>query len=410
LTASVVAAGSVRVRPGVALLFAAVFVLAALLAYLSPLGLAPLAGLAGLACLRARRAPPSRASVAAFGALFLWAGASMFWSPARPWLHARSPVSAIEHVTLLVLALLAFLSSLALRAAPRLEPPEARRPAAALRWSVLGLAVLLAVESAEGGRLYAALARLQQPDMTEDLVRIYTARGGYVLAVLMWPWLCALPGRARWWAPTPFLAVAAVSLRLHEAAPLMALLAGAAAFGVVLAAGRWSLALLGAVHAAYWLGAPWVVRLAERFVDFDRLTGAIKASWSVRLGVWRFAADRIAEHPWRGWGMDAARSFGEAIPLHTHNGALQLWLELGLPGAVLVTALWLGLLRRASSHENRFQRAAAAAGMSAWLAIGAVSFGLWQPWWLAVGALAALGWIVAAKADPLKTPQRSGGA
>jgi hypothetical protein len=42
--------------------------------------------------------------------------------------------------------------------------------------------------------------------------------------------------------------------------------------------------------------------------------------------------------------------------------------------------------------------------MTAYLAIGAVSFGLWQPWWLAVGVLAVLGAIIGARA------YRSGGA
>ena len=340
----------------------------------------------------------------AAGALFLWAGASLFWSPARPWLKAASLVSAIEHVSLLELGLLAVLATLAVRAALALEPTSARLPAAAWRWSILGLAVVLAVESAEGGRLYGALARLLQPDETADLVRIYTARGGYVLAVLMWPWLCALPGRARWLAPAPLLAVTAVSWFLHEAAPLAGLAAGAAAFALVFAAGARGVAVLGGAQAIYWLGAPWAVRLADRAFDFDRLSGTIKASWSVRLGIWRFAADRVAEHPWRGWGMDAARAFGDAIPLHTHDGALQVWLELGLPGVVLVTALWLGLLRRVGATPDRLQRAAAAGAMSAYLAIGAVSFGVWQPWWLAVGVLAALGWIVTMRA------YRKGGA
>jgi O-antigen ligase len=404
LTASALPVAAAGARAGAAILFAVVFALAALLAYLSPLGLAPLVGLAGVACIGAPRSPVSRTGLIGLGALFVWAGASLVWSPARPWLKTSSLVSAIEHVTLLELALFAVLAALAVRTALRLEPSQARTPAAALRWSVLGLAVVLAVESAEGGQGDGALARLLQPDESADLVRVYTARGGYVLAVLMWPWLCILAGRARWLAPTPFLAVAAVSLLLRQDAPFAALLAGSAAFALVFTAGRWGLAVLGAAHAGFWLGAPWAVRLAERAVDFDRLNGAIKGSWSVRLGIWRFAADRIAEHPWRGSGMDAARAFGEAIPLHTHDWPLQAWLELGLPGVVLIAGLWLGLLRRAAGQPDRFRRAAAAAGMTAYLAIGAVSFGLWQPWWLAVGVLAVLGAIVAARA------YRSGGA
>lgn len=371
--------------------------MAAILAYLSPLGLAPLVGIAGLGALMAPRLPLSRSGLVGLGALFLWAGASLAWSPARPWLHARSLFSAIEHVSLVELGLLAVFAALALGAATKLEPAAARLPAAALRWSVLGLALLLAVDSADHGAIYGALARVLQPGEDADLVRIYTARGGYVLAILMWPWLVTLSGRSRWLAPAPFVAVAAVSLLLHEAAPLTAVLAGSAAFVLVFAGGARGAAILSGLQAAYWLGAPWVVRLAQRAVDFHRVSGAIKTSWSIRLGIWRFAVDRVVEHPLRGWGFDAARSFGDAIPLHPHDGALQVWLELGLPGALLVTALWLGLVRRATSQPDRLQSATAAAGMSAYLAIGAVSFGLWQPWWLAVGVLAMLGAVVVAR-------------
>ncbi len=368
-----------------------------MLAYLSPLGLAPLVGLIGLLCLRAPRASLSRRGFIGLCALFLWAGASLFWSPARPWLKTGSLVSAVEHVTLLELALFALLAVLGVGAALRLEPAQARLPAASLRWSILALAALLSVESIEGGRLYGALAHLLQPDEDADLVRIYTARGGYVLAVLMWPWLCALPGRARWLAPAPFLAVAGVSLLLHESAPLAALAAGSVAFALVMAAGRRGAALVGAIQAAFWLGAPWAVWLAERTLDYDRWSATIRPSWSARLHIWRFAADRVAEHPLRGGGMDAARAFGDAIPLHPHDCSLQVWLELGLPGAALVTILWLGLLRRVVSQPGRMRQAAGAGAMTAYLTIGAVSFGLWQPWWLAVGVLAILAGVVAAR-------------
>ncbi len=378
-------------------MFAAVFALMALLAYLSPLGLAPLVGVAGLAGLATPRLALSRSGLFGFGALFVWAAVSMAWSPARPWLNARSLVSAIEHLSLLELGLLVVVAALAVGAALGLTSPEARLPAALLRWSMLALALVLAIDSADHGAIYGALARMLQPGEDADLVRIYTARGGYTLAVLMWPWLATLSGRARWLAPAPFVAVAAVSFLLQEAAPLTAVLAGSAAFVLVLRAGARGSAVLAGLQAAYWLGAPWLVRLAERVTDFDRLGPAIRPSWGIRLGIWRFAVDRVVEHPLRGWGFDSARAFEPAIPLHPHDAALQVWLELGLPGALLVTALWLGLLRRAASTPDRLQRATAAAGATAYLTIGAVSFGVWQPWWLAVGVLAVLATVLVAR-------------
>jgi O-antigen ligase len=382
-------------------LFAGAFALAALLAYLSPLGLAPLVGLLGLACLAAERARLPRSVVLAAGGLLLWAAVSLAWSPIRPWLTAKGPVSALEHITLLEIVLFALAALLASGAARKLHAERSARVVRSLRWSMLALAVMLVVDSLAGGRIYAVLHALVEPPGPADFSQVWAARGGYVLAVLMWPWLAGLNGRARWLAPAPFLTVAAVTVLLHQDAPLLALIAGSAAFALVLAAGTRGLAIVGALHAAFWLATPWILRAVLPALDARLASGAIKPSWTVRLKIWRFAGDRIAEHPIRGWGMDASRAFGDSIPLHTHDWSLQVWLELGLPGAILAAALWLAILGYARRLPNRVQRAAAAGGISAYLVIGAVSFGLWQPWWLAVGVLAVLAQIVVSRSEAL---------
>jgi O-antigen ligase len=70
----------------------------------------------------------------------------------------------------------------------------------------------------------------------------------------------------------------------------------------------------------------------------------------------------------------------ELMPLHPHNGALQLWLELGVIGALIGAALMLALGVAAS----RSAAPAAGAGMLASAAVtGMLSFGLWQAWWVA---------------------------
>ena len=68
------------------------------------------------------------------------------------------------------------------------------------------------------------------------------------------------------------------------------------------------------------------------------------------------------------------------MPLHPHNGALQLWLELGGIGALIGAALMLMLGVAAS----RSAAPAVGAGMLASAAVtGMLSFGLWQAWWVA---------------------------
>ena len=77
-------------------------------------------------------------------------------------------------------------------------------------------------------------------------------------------------------------------------------------------------------------------------------------------------------------------SSGETwMPLHPHNAALQVWLELGAPGAVLF-ALLVALVWGAFVRVEWPPLFAAAAGAT--LAIGFVgcfgTYGIWQEWWL----------------------------
>ncbi len=135
-----------------------------------------------------------------------------------------------------------------------------------------------------------------------------------------------------------------------------------------------------------------------------------------RMLIWDFAAERIAERPLAGWGMEASREipggrdqpgaaaldrlrvtdpalrrwFAEPhvqiLPLHPHNGALQLWLELGGIGAAIAALLawFLGVA------AARAPCPAAATGVLASAAVTAMlSFGAWQAWWVAAMLLAA---------------------
>jgi exopolysaccharide production protein ExoQ len=119
----------------------------------------------------------------------------------------------------------------------------------------------------------------------------------------------------------------------------------------------------------------------------------VKFSAWHRLMIWSFAGDRIAERPFSGWGLDVSRAIpgGDEplyegrvwLPLHPHNAALQLWLELGVPGATLfgliAARLWLGLA--AARWPRLFGAATGASLMTAFVAaIG--TYGIWQEWWI----------------------------
>jgi len=132
-----------------------------------------------------------------------------------------------------------------------------------------------------------------------------------------------------------------------------------------------------------------------------------------RIVIWKNTIPYIAENPVLGRGFDTARAiYGvadkrdyafpgdsrhlpwavqyEPIPLHPHNGVLQVWLELGLAGALILLGLLLAVVRAiATGIEAEADRAAALAMLTTTLAFASISFGAWQSWWLASILLAA---------------------
>ena len=63
-----------------------------------------------------------------------------------------------------------------------------------------------------------------------------------------------------------------------------------------------------------------------------------------RLVIWSYAREKIANKLFFGYGLSSSRSIApqqitslwithyQLMPLHPHNGVIQLWLELGLVG------------------------------------------------------------------------------
>jgi O-antigen ligase len=123
-----------------------------------------------------------------------------------------------------------------------------------------------------------------------------------------------------------------------------------------------------------------------------------------RLRIWEFTVERIGERPILGWGLDSSRALpggkdesdaaGERMSLHPHNNALQVRVELGLPGLLLasVLALWpiVRLRRYCADGATGILGAASAVAI-----VASMSYGVWQSWWVAAlwftAALASLG-------------------
>lgn len=128
-----------------------------------------------------------------------------------------------------------------------------------------------------------------------------------------------------------------------------------------------------------------------------------------RLAVWEFAEEAISQRPILGHGIHSSRYLGhskekidlskycpshpsstssgqtaENIPMHPHNAVIQIWLELGVLGAISF-ALTLGMAYQRTEMiiRTKPQQSTFSATIAAALVVAMSSFGLWQGWFIA---------------------------
>lgn len=258
--------------------------------------------------------------------------------------------------------------------------------------------VVLGVEVVSGNGIALGLETWERSGAEIRLA--HHNRGATVLVLLLAPLFGLLVKQRRRLAALTVLALSlAAIVHAESSTAKLAVLAGAAGAVVLGTLGhRWPKIVAGLVALAIF-AMPLLGRLP---VDLDRLVAdnpGVKISAFHRAYIWRFAADRVAERPWLGWGIDASRRIpggaekspvdGQILGLHPHNAGIQLWLELGPAGgalgAALVGFLALGVCRR----PDGFDRAIGGFALAAALAFALLSFGLWQGWWLGLLALTA---------------------
>jgi O-antigen ligase len=157
-----------------------------------------------------------------------------------------------------------------------------------------------------------------------------------------------------------------------------------------------------------------------------RIKTDLLPSWAARIDIWTFAVSRALEKPVWGWGYETSRQFDPMIPNHPHDMALQAWLELGIPGLLLLAAFWFWLFWNMGVRGEVIEAPASAGGLrslndkadnapaegnlalrfrpylmaqaTCFLVIGTISYGLWRAWFYCLGAFAVMAAILAIKA------------
>lgn len=349
-------------------------------------------------------------------ALIGWALLSAAWS--AEWRFGLT--------TTLGLGALLLLAAMAARALEADTPANLARIATALVPGLLLGIALLAFDHATGNWFRLAIRGF--PEWTERVA--FGLKPAVSVLALLLPLLLLVPGRPaaiRW---AVLAAGVAVALWLPGESAKLATLLGVGVAVAARLAPRAAARLVAAGLGLVFLAAPLLVGLLlARPPDLSPLP----VTASHRVLIWDFTAARIAERPLLGWGIDASRSlpgatenfddatlarfglttaeervvFGEQaarLPLHPHNAALHVWLETGLVGAVLaaglVAALALGLVGHASVT------AAGLGVLVSGVVTGQLSFGVWQPWWVASLMLAAVAVLALGRLDGRASARR----
>jgi len=109
-----------------------------------------------------------------------------------------------------------------------------------------------------------------------------------------------------------------------------------------------------------------------------------------RMEIWDFISRRALEQPFLGYGVEAtrhmtfdSRQIYHPSPeiLHPHNLFVQIWIEFGLLGAVLLCGFLGDILSRIARLAPEPARIFLPTFLAI-LSVGTTGYGLWQGWWL----------------------------
>ena len=120
-----------------------------------------------------------------------------------------------------------------------------------------------------------------------------------------------------------------------------------------------------------------------------------------RLLVWEYVGSEIYKKPLLGHGVGTSRLIGQniilnapnldieikgGIPLHPHNNFLQIWLELGIIGIIVITLIWIKVIK----FGIRIRKNSYILGTGICSSIVTIfvicnlSFGVFQAWWMSI--------------------------
>ena len=258
-------------------------------------------------------------------------------------------------------------------------------------------------------------------DASGQNLEAFLSNGIVILVLLFWPAAVILNRRNKWgWTIVALFGVPWIAIFFGHSASLLAVTAGAIAWGAARLSRKFAAISIAVAFTILVIAMPFLVGQIldpagiRKFANSD-IGRSMPSSVVPRLIIWEFAARQSGQRPVLGWGLNSSRILpggGEKViilddgtgnsqekqiyyieaklPLHPHNQALQIWLELGGVAAVIV-ALFGGLILFRFSALSTAE-APLFGLITSYLVFAFLSFGAWQNWWIATLFLIATIW------------------
>lgn len=319
-------------------------------------------------------------------AIFLtWMAVSIIWSP--------FPMTAAG-LSVVKIAGTCLAGFIAIAAACDLDEEGSRRVADALATGVAAASlVLLSVYLVERG---GAVRDVQG----SFLFARHFDRGATVASILLWPAIYGLVRRDQGRAAVGLFLITSIAVGIsYSLAAKAALIAATFAAAISWKRPKSGTIATGILMVAIFIAMPFVGSAIPSHEVTAQWKG-INPSTHHRLTIWKHVSELISADPWIGHGIETSRILGNKqsitaylpgrppvtealLPLHPHNTALQIYLELGAIGALIGgAALTVIIWRIARSSFDRLYSAASLATFASIYSIAMLSYGAWQTWWL----------------------------
>ncbi|MEL6663384.1 MAG: O-antigen ligase family protein [Pseudomonadota bacterium] len=397
---------------------AGLMVLWPLLAILGTQGFAPLIVLVAFAGLAFRpQLPKPSILLALFIALIAWVSVSFVWSPARDGpilsgsLAAQDFAVEFSPARLIAVAIASMVAISAVKVSTARTRLSARVIIAILTLH-LGMILITPPLLEQGLGLMYDTPQEAMRDGMQNVLRYANALALALPVLLAVAWTSGSLWRIA--GHVGVVGATIVFALLGSGAALIGVILMFAVIAIVMALPRNGFrtvftGLAGLVLAAPALG--WVARA------FDTLNIAIPLSFQSRLWAWQVVSEKVMEKPLLGHGLEAASTWRETyalrpewlaeavarggqeaawmryplVPSHPHNMPLEVWIETGLVGALLLAGTLLAFgwrLPRPGDMSLRLRIGTAGLIGSA-LAIALVSYSTWnEAFWASIVLLA----------------------